>query len=307
MKKQSTVEKIRQGAQPRAQEGAQQALQERQKRKATELASPAPSRDTAPPPAQKAKTTVRLVGPFAQGGGSSKSGGTSTGTGAGARPPVRMSDNVFQPNWAVQKDDTGLGESRVAAEIVSKCLLLKDKQQVVHEPPATGEEAVFSSLYQIGIYYNDLKEKSKKFSEAITKSEEVNGKLAAEVKELQTSIGRVEAEKKLLEEDLTLERQKLDKAAEAMNVQRERAKERQKIAVKQAAEDKEAELFSLSSEAYSLGYYDCLDQLKACNPNLVMTDKTPPARPTIVEEDLEDPADTTADAAVDTVSVPDIS
>ncbi|XP_077250952.1 uncharacterized protein LOC143890237 [Tasmannia lanceolata] len=307
MKKQSTVEKIRQGAQPRAQEGAQQALQDRQKRKATELASPAPSRDTAPPPAQKAKTTVRLVGPFAQGGGSSKSGGTSTGTGAGARPSVRTSDNVFRPNWAVQKDDTGLGESRVASEIVSKCLLVKDKQQVVHEPPATGEEAVFSSLYQIGIYYNDLNQKSKKFSEAITKSEEVNGKLAREVQELQTSIGRVQAEKQLLTEDLALERQKLDKAAEAMDAQRRRAKERQDVAVKAAAEAKEAELFSLSSEAYSLGYYDCLQELQACNPNLVMANLTLPSRPTIVDEEPEAPADTAADTAVDTATDSDAS
>ncbi|XP_077242481.1 uncharacterized protein LOC143882994 [Tasmannia lanceolata] len=307
MKKQSTVEKIRQGAQPRAQEGAQQALQERQKRKASELASPAPSRDTAPRPAQKAKTTVKLVGPFAQGGGSSKSGGTSTGTRVGARPPVRSSDNVFRPNWAVQKDDTGLGESRVAAEIVSKCLLVKDKQQVIHEPLATGEEAVFSSLYQIGVYYNDLKEKSKKFFDAITKSEEVNGKLATEVKELQTSIGRVEAEKKLLAEDLASERQKLDKAAEAMDAQRRRAKERQETAVKGALEAKEAELFSLSSEAYSLGYYDCLQELQACNPNLVMANLSLPSRPTIVDEEPEAPANTAADAAVDTATIPDAS
>ncbi|XP_077229409.1 uncharacterized protein LOC143862278 [Tasmannia lanceolata] len=189
MKKQSTIEKIRQGAQPRAQEGATQALQERQKRKAAELASPAPSRGTPPPPAQRAKTTVKLVGPFAQGGGSSRSGGASTGTGSGARPPMALSENIFRPNWAVLKDDTSLGESRVAGEIMSKCLLRKDKQQVLREPPATGEEAVLSSLYQISLYYNDLKGKSKKFSEAITTSEEVNGKLATEVKELQTTTG----------------------------------------------------------------------------------------------------------------------
>ncbi|XP_077226345.1 uncharacterized protein LOC143859578 [Tasmannia lanceolata] len=149
MKKQSTVEKIRQGAQPRAQEGAAQAQQERQKRKATVLASPAPSQGTPPPPSQRAKTTVKLIGPFAQGGGSSKSGGASTGTGSGARPPTGLSEHVFRPNWAVLKDDTALGESRVAAEIMSKCLLRKDKQQVLHEPPATGEEAVLSSAYQV--------------------------------------------------------------------------------------------------------------------------------------------------------------
>ncbi|XP_077246438.1 uncharacterized protein LOC143886378 [Tasmannia lanceolata] len=187
MKKQSTVEKIRQGAQPRAQEGAAQAQQERQKRKATVLGSPAPSQGT-PPPSQRPKTTVKLIGPFAQGGGSSKSGGASTGTGSGARPPTGLSEHVFRPNWAVLKDDTALGESRVAAELMSKCLLRKDKQQILYEPPATGEEAVLSSAYQILLYYNDLKEKSKKFSQAITASEEVNGKLAAEVQELQTSI-----------------------------------------------------------------------------------------------------------------------
>ncbi|XP_077242598.1 uncharacterized protein LOC143883123 [Tasmannia lanceolata] len=148
MKKQSTVEKIRQGAQPRAQEGAAQAQQERQKRKATVLGSPAPSQGT-PPPSQRPKTTVKLIGPFAQGGGSSKSSGASTGTGSGARPPTGLSEHVFRPNWAVLKDDTALGESRVAAELMSKCLLRKDKQQILHEPPATGEEAVLSSAYQV--------------------------------------------------------------------------------------------------------------------------------------------------------------
>ncbi|XP_077210381.1 uncharacterized protein LOC143845860 [Tasmannia lanceolata] len=235
MKKQSTVEKIRQGAQPRAQEGAQQAQQERQKRKATVLGSPAPSQGI-PPPSQKPKTKVKLIGPFAQGGGSSKSGGASTGAGSGARPPAGISEQVFRPNWAVLKDDTALGESRVAAELMSKCLLQKDKQQVLYEPPATGEEAVLSSAYQILLYYNDLKEKSKSFSQAITSSEEVNGKLAVEVQELQTSIGRIEEERKLLKEDLAAEKRKLAKAAEAMEAQRGRATDRQEKAVKEATE-----------------------------------------------------------------------
>ncbi|XP_077228510.1 uncharacterized protein LOC143861467 [Tasmannia lanceolata] len=261
MKKQSTVEKIRQGAQPRAQEGAQQAQQERQKRKATVLGSPAPSQGT-PPPSQRPKTKVKLIGPFAQGGGSSKSGGASTGAGSGARPPTGISEHVFRPNWAVLKDDTALGESRVPAELMSKCLLQKDKQQVLYEPPATGEEAVLSSAYQILLYYNDLKEKSKSFSQAITASEEVNGKLAAEVQELQTSIGRIEEERRLLKEDLAAEKRKLAKAAEAMEAQRGRATDRQEKAVKEATEAKEAELFSLSSEAYSLGYYGCLQELQ---------------------------------------------
>ncbi|XP_077225446.1 uncharacterized protein LOC143858636 [Tasmannia lanceolata] len=294
MKKQSTVEKIRQGAQPRAQEGAQQAQQERQKRKATVLGSPAPSQGI-PPPSQRPKTKVKLVGPFAQGGGSSKSGGASTGAGSGARPPAGISEQVFRPNWAVLKDDTALGESRVAAELMSKCLLQKDKQQVLYEPPATGEEAVLSSAYQILLYYNDLKEKSKSFSQAITSSEEVNGKLAAEVQELQTSIGRIEEEKKLLKEDLAAEKRKLAKAAEAMEAQRGRATDRQEKAVKEATEAKEAELFSLSSEAYSLGYYDCLQELQACNPNLLMQNMTLPARPKITDEEPDTPADTPAD------------
>ncbi|XP_077221815.1 uncharacterized protein LOC143855549 isoform X1 [Tasmannia lanceolata] len=330
MKKQSTVEKIRQGAQPRAQEGAAQAQQERQKRKATVLGSPAPSRGT-PPPSQRPKTTVKLIGPFAQGGGSSKSGGASTGAGSGARPPTGLSEHVFRPNWAVLKDDTALGESRVAAELMSKCLLRKDKQQVLYEPPATGEEAVLSSAYQVRkwcfdlltfcpflpltilmpvsfcfflqilLYYNDLKEKSKNFSQAITASEEVNGKLAAEVQELQTSIGRIEEERKLLKEDLAAEKRKLAKAAEAMEAQRGRATDRQEKAVKEATEAKEAELFSLSSEAYSLGYYDCLQELQACNPNLLMQNMTLPARPKITDEE----PDTPADAPADITSLPD--
>ncbi|XP_077229786.1 uncharacterized protein LOC143862609 [Tasmannia lanceolata] len=184
---------------------------------------------------------------------------------------------------------------------MSKCLLRKDKQQVLHEPPATGEEAVLSSAYQILLYYNDLKEKSKKFSEAITASEEVNGKLATEVQELQTSIERVEEEKKLLMEDLASEKKKMVKAAEAMEAQRGRAKERQETAVKEATEAKEAELFSLSSEAYSLGYYDCLQELQACNPNLVMQNMTLPARPKITDEEPDAPTD----APADITSLPD--
>ncbi|XP_077221856.1 uncharacterized protein LOC143855675 [Tasmannia lanceolata] len=184
---------------------------------------------------------------------------------------------------------------------MSKCLLRKDKQQILHEPPATGEEAVLSSAYQILLYYNDLKEKSKKFSQAITASEEVNGKLAAEVQELQTSIGRVEEEKRLLKEDLAAEKKKLVKAAEAMEAQRGRATERQEKAVKEATEAKEAELFSLSSEAYSLGYYDCLQELQACNPNLLMQNMTLPARPKITDEEPDAPAD----APADITSLPD--
>ncbi|XP_077241742.1 uncharacterized protein LOC143882171 [Tasmannia lanceolata] len=208
-------------------------------------------------------STTFPPGQAVEGGGSSKSGGASTGTGSGARLPTGLSEHVFRPNWAVLKDDTALGESRVAAELMSKCLLRKDKQQILYEPPATGEEAVLSSAYQILFYYNDLKEKSKKFSQAITASEEVNGKLAAEVQELQTSIGRIEEERRLLKEDLAAEKKKLVKAAEAMEAQRGRATERQEKAVKEATEAKEAELFSLSSEAYSLGYYDCLQELQA--------------------------------------------
>ncbi|XP_077233492.1 uncharacterized protein LOC143875772 [Tasmannia lanceolata] len=303
MKKQSLVEKIRQEAQPRAEEGAKQAQQERQKRKASDLASPAPSEGTAPPLAPRAKTTVKLVGPFSQGVGSSKSGGASTGTGSGGRPPVGLSDNVFRPNWAVMRDDTALGESRVAGEIMSKCLLRRDKQQILREPPATGEEAVRSSLYQIALYYDDLLAKSRKFSETITKSEEVNGKLALEAQELQTNIGKVQEEKKLLMEDLALEKQRSAKAAEA---QRKRARERQEAAVKEAAteaaEAKEAELCSLSSEAYSLGYYDCLQELQACNLNLVMEKMSLPARPKIGDEE---PAPI-ADASVVTPSLPNV-
>ncbi|XP_077242616.1 uncharacterized protein LOC143883145 [Tasmannia lanceolata] len=167
--------------------------------------------------------TPPLTGSLPQAGGSveSDSGGASTGAGSGARPPTGISERVFRPNWAVLKDDTALGESRVAAELMSKCLLQKDKQQVLYEPPATGEEAVLSSAYQILLYYNDLKEKSKSFSQAITASEEVNGKLAAEVQELQTSIGRIEEERRLLKEDLAAEKRKLAKAAEAMEAQKE--------------------------------------------------------------------------------------
>ncbi|XP_077246190.1 uncharacterized protein LOC143886107 [Tasmannia lanceolata] len=176
------------------------------------MTSPAPTQDTAPP---RGKTTVKLVGTYSRGGGSSKSGGTS----ARARPPpAKTGDNVFRPNWAVQRDDTGLGESRVVAELIGKVILRKDKQQVLHEPPATADEAIFSSLYQIGVYYNDLREKSKKFSEALTKSEEESGKLMKEAEELQANIGRTVEENKRLKDELAAQKQK---ATEALSAQRE--------------------------------------------------------------------------------------
>ncbi|XP_077230291.1 uncharacterized protein LOC143863495 [Tasmannia lanceolata] len=140
--------------------------------------------------APKGKTTVKLVGAYDRGAGSSKSGGTSTGA---RPPPARSGDNVFRPNCAIQKSNSGLGESRVAVEIVTKGLLNQDKLQVLNEPPAAADEAIFSSLYQIGLYYNDFREKSKKFSEAITKSEEESDQLMKEAEELQRSIGERDA------------------------------------------------------------------------------------------------------------------
>ncbi|XP_077226578.1 uncharacterized protein LOC143859976 [Tasmannia lanceolata] len=156
--------------------------------------------------------------------GPRSTGGPSTGV---RPPPARSGDNVFRPNWAVQKNDTGLGESRVAKELLSKVLLSNDKLQVLSEPPAAADEAIFSSAYQILLYYNDLREKSQKFSEAITKSEEENRKLIQQAKELQKSIEKAAEENKRLKEDFAaqLAAQK-EKAAEALNNQRERARER---------------------------------------------------------------------------------
>ncbi|XP_077217637.1 uncharacterized protein LOC143852014 [Tasmannia lanceolata] len=188
MQQQSLVDKMRKGAFGTVRQG--------QKRKALETASPAPTQD-APPPL-KAKSSVKLVSSSSRGAGSSKKVGTPAGT---LPPPTRSGDNVFRPNWAVQKNDTGLGESRVAVEIQRKCILNKDKEQVLHEPPAMAEEAVFSSLYQIGVYFNDLQGKSKKFSTAITNSEAENGKLIREAKEVQKIIDTSAEENKRLKED----------------------------------------------------------------------------------------------------------
>ncbi|XP_077234666.1 uncharacterized protein LOC143876864 [Tasmannia lanceolata] len=220
-----------------------------------------------------------MVSSSGRGAGSSKSGGTS----AEARPPMaRSGGNVFRPNWAVQKDDTGLGESRVAVEIQSKCILGKDKEHVLHEPPATAEEAVFSSLYQIGVYFNDLQGKSKKFSVAITKSEAENGKLIREAKELQRSIEKSAEENERLKEDFAaqLAAQK-EKATEAFNAQRERALTRQETVV----QEKEDELLLLSSEAYKIGFFDCLGQVKESDPGVDLSKMVMPDPPTITGDE----------------------
>ncbi|XP_077229947.1 uncharacterized protein LOC143862925 [Tasmannia lanceolata] len=249
-----------------------------QRRKAAEISSPAPTQETPPP---KGKTTLKLVGAYGRGTGSSKSGGTSTGA---RPPPTRSGDNVFRPNWAIQRNDSSLGESRVAAELLTKVLLSKDKLQVLNEPPAAADEAIFSSLYQIGLYYNDLREKSKKFSEAITKSEEESRQLMKEAKELQRSIGQTVEENKRLKEELAAQK---EKAAEALNAQRERARERQIAAVQK----KEDGLISLSSESYKVGFFDCLEQVKESNPAVTVTELVLPVPPVT---DDDEPGTTTA-------------
>ncbi|XP_077215980.1 uncharacterized protein LOC143850645 [Tasmannia lanceolata] len=60
---------------------------------------------------------------------------------------------------------------------------------------------------------------------------------SVESDELQTSIGRIEEERRLLKEDLAAEKRKLAKAAEAMEAQRGRATDRQEKAVKEATEE----------------------------------------------------------------------
>ncbi|XP_077239826.1 uncharacterized protein LOC143880739 [Tasmannia lanceolata] len=269
MQQQSLVDKMRKGAFGTVRQG--------QKRKAPETASPAPTQDA--PPQPKPKSSVKLVSSSGRGAGSSKTVATSAGT---LPPPSRHGDNVFRPNWAVQKTDSGLGESRVAVEIQTKCILDKDKQQVLHEPPATAEEAVFSSLYQIGVYFNDLRGKSKKFSDAITKSEEENGKLKKEAKELKRSVEKSAEEIKRLGEEFAakLAAQK-EEATEALNDQRERALSRQATAV----QEKEDELLLLSSEAYKIGFFDCLGQVKDSNPGVDLSRMVIPDPPTLTGEE----------------------
>ncbi|XP_077226310.1 uncharacterized protein LOC143859515 [Tasmannia lanceolata] len=252
-------------------------FQGEEKRKAPETASPAPTQDA--PPLPKAKSSVKLVSSSGRGAGSSRTVATSAGT---LPPPARSGDNLFWPNWAVQKTDSGLGESRVAVEIQTKCILDKDKQQVLHEPPATAEEAVFSSLYQIGVYFNDLRGKSKKFSDAITKSEGENGKLKREAKELKKSVEKSADEIKRLREDFVaqLAAQK-EEATEALNAQRERALSRQATAV----QEKEDELLLLSSEAYKIGFFDCLGQVKDSNPGVDLSRMVIPDPPTLTGEE----------------------
>ncbi|XP_077222241.1 choline monooxygenase, putative (CMO-like) isoform X4 [Tasmannia lanceolata] len=269
MQQQSLVDKMRKGAFGTVRQG--------QKRNAPETASPAPTQDAPPPP--KAKSSVKLVSSSGRGAGSSRTVATSAGT---LPPPARSGDNVFRPNWAVQKTDTGLGESRVAVEIQSKCILDKDKQQVLHEPPATAEEAVFSSLYQIGVYFNDLRGKSKKFSDAITKSKEENGKLKKDVKELKKSVEKSADEIKRPREDFAaqLAAQK-EEATEALNTQRERALSRQATTV----QEKEDELLLLSSEAYKIGFFDCLGQVKDSNPGVDLSRMVITDPPTLTGEE----------------------
>ncbi|XP_077241980.1 uncharacterized protein LOC143882325 [Tasmannia lanceolata] len=270
MQTQSKLEKVRQGDFVRAQ-GRQG-----QKRKVPEISSPAPTQDALP---SRGKPSVKLVGAYGRGAGSSKSGEASIGV----RPAqAKSGDNVFWPNWAVQKSDTGLGESQVAMKIVTKGLPNQDKLQVLNEPPAAVDKAIFSSLYQIRLYYSDFREKSRKFAEAITKSEEKNGQLMQEATELHRSISERDVEIQRLKADMAAQKQK---AAEALNAQRERARERQTAAVEEAVQKKEDELISLSTESYKLGFMDCLEQVKGSNSAVVLTGLVLPDPPVVGDDE----------------------
>ncbi|XP_077234241.1 uncharacterized protein LOC143876433 [Tasmannia lanceolata] len=178
-------------------------------------ARPTPVQD-APP--KGSKPTVKIVGAYGRGAGSGHSAVPDV-----PLTPARPADNVFRPNWAVQKSDTGLGDSRVAREIITKGLLKEDKVKVLKEPPGTAEEAVFSSIYQIGCYYHDICEKSRGFSTAITRSEVENGRLKQEAEELKRSIDDRDKEIRRLNSEMATRE---EKALDALQKQRERAQNR---------------------------------------------------------------------------------
>ncbi|XP_077228630.1 uncharacterized protein LOC143861621 [Tasmannia lanceolata] len=169
-------------------------------------------------------------------GQSSKSGATTGPKHGGAVLGIAAAasvggDNVFRPNWAVQKTDTGLGDTRVATELMYKGVLPRDRLEVEKEVPETCEAAISSALYQLQVYSRDMAKKRYLFSETITRIESEKAQLQKENDELTEALQIKEAELNSLQDEL--QRVK-NQAVQDLLSSAERAGKKEKAAVEKA-------------------------------------------------------------------------
>ncbi|XP_077249289.1 uncharacterized protein LOC143888762 [Tasmannia lanceolata] len=227
--------------------------------------------------------------------GQSSKSGAATGSkhgGAVLGMPATASvggDNVFRPNWAVQKTDTGLGDTRVAAELMYKGVLARDRLAVEKEVPETCEAAISSALYQLQVYSRDMAKKRYLFSETITRIESEKAQLQKENGELNEAVQIKEAELNSLQDEL--QRVK-NQAVQDLLSAAERAGRKEKAAVEKAVKEteerKEAQHFDLGLQAYRAGFLLCSEQVKRIHPDISLDGLTVPYAPPEDEEDEEE-------------------
>ncbi|XP_077226170.1 uncharacterized protein LOC143859334 [Tasmannia lanceolata] len=247
-------------------------------------------------------------------GQSSKSGGTTPPRRGGAVLGIAAAttvggDNVFRPNWAVQKTDTGLGDTRVATELMYKGVLPRDRLEVEKEVPETCEAAISSALYQLQVYSRDMAKKRYLFSETITRIESEKAQLQKENGELTEAVQIKEAELNSLQDEL--QRVK-NQAVQDLLSSAERARKKEKAAVEKAVKEteerKEAQHFDLGLQAYRAGFLLCSEQVKRLHPGVSLDGLTVPyAPPEGEDEEEEDEPDSSrpveADAEVTVAAV----
>ncbi|XP_077214507.1 uncharacterized protein LOC143849383 [Tasmannia lanceolata] len=291
MQKQSALERVRQGV-----------LGKGQKRKAPE-STPPPVQDKGKGvlPDKGAKTSK--VVKSTEGTWTGCAGGSSLDVVQAVLPFVQPDgDNVFRPNWGVQRDDSGLGDNRVAREIIMKSRLRNDRLRILHEPPETAEEAAFASIYQIGSYWVDLFEKCRNFSKAVTKSNLQIMKL----KKDKTSLGRViqerDEENDKLKEELKARSKRLRRPS-VLTRQREKSQLKQLDAAVKAKED---ELITLSMDSYKMCFADCKVQVREKYPDLILDDVMLSEPATDEEDDPTLPSPPTTDSSAATDVIPDL-
>ncbi|XP_077245545.1 uncharacterized protein LOC143885318 isoform X2 [Tasmannia lanceolata] len=206
-------------------------------------------------------------------------------------------DNVFRPNWAVQKTDTGLGDSRVAAEVVYQGVLPRDRRDVENEAPETCEAAITSALYQLQVYSKDMAKKRYLFSETLTQIESEKSQLQKEKDRLTEAVQIKEATFNSLKDEL--QRVKNQAVQDLLNA-KERADQREKAAitaavkaavreaVKETEKRKDTQFFNLGLQAYKAGFLFCSDQVKKTYPDISLDGLAVPYAPPEEGEDEEE-------------------
>ncbi|XP_077217987.1 uncharacterized protein LOC143852488 [Tasmannia lanceolata] len=183
----------------------------------------------------------------------------------GSSPSVRSrADNVFHPNWGVQKGDNSFSDNEVAHKIIVKSRLQSDRLRILHEPHETVETVSFGLLYQLGCYWSDMAEKCNNFSRTITKSNLQIEKLEKDMVSLGQTINDRDVEIERLNEKLKVQKDLTRKAISACDRQRETSQARQEAAMK----TKEDELINFATDTYKEGFDECKAYVQEKYPDL---------------------------------------